>query len=235
MALFALLGIVGKVQDPHLLEILDLVATVVIPGGLVALLILLPFVDRNPSRRLSRRPWVLGITGLTMAGAIALSIYGQVNVQEQQVAHGIISPASAATTDKSGAPPVETAAATTATTGGGGGGGDLAAAMKDGASVFTNNCSGCHGAAGAGQPGVFPPLAGNAYVTGDVKAVIHTLNYGLAGPIKVGDASYNGQMPAWKGNLTDDQIAHVITYIRNSWGNKAPGVVTAKDVAAVAK
>ena len=235
MALFALLGIVGK-APPQYLEILDLVATVVIPGGLVALLLVLPFVDRNPSRRLSRRPWVLGITALTMIGAIGLSIYGQVNVQSQQFARGIGVPvAAAATTDsKTDAPPVDTSTSTTAAATGGSGGGNIAAAIKNGGPVYVANCSGCHGAAGAGQPGVFPPLAGNAYVTGDVKQVIHTVNYGLNGSITVGTATYNGQMPAWKGNLTDAQIADVITYIRNSWGNKG-SAVSAKDVAAVAK
>ena len=128
-----------------------------------------------------------------------------------------------------GAPPVEKAS-TMKTSGGGGAAGNAQA----GATVFSANCAGCHGAAGAGQAGVFPPLANNAYVTGDAKAVIHTLNYGLNGPIKVGDVNYNGQMPAWKGNLTDQQIADVITYIRASWGNKA-AAVSAADVTAVAK
>jgi ubiquinol-cytochrome c reductase cytochrome b subunit len=212
MALFALLNIVGGVQNPTLLEILDLAATVVIPGGLVLLLILLPFIDRNPSRRLSRRPWVLGLTAATMLGALALSVIGQVNVQTQQVLHGVAGPsvAQAATSASSDAAPAA------------------------GGTVYTSNCAGCHGAAGAGQPPTFPPLANNAYVTGDPKAVIHTLKYGLNGSIKVGDATYNGQMPAWKGTLSDQQIADVISYIRNSWGNKG-SAVTAAEVTAVAK
>jgi ubiquinol-cytochrome c reductase cytochrome b subunit len=231
MALFALLNIVGAVQNPALLEILDLFATVVVPGGLVLVLILLPFIDRNPSRRLSRRPWVLGLTAATMFGALALSVIGQVNVQVQQVAHGVAGPsvAQAATeTGPNGAPPVEKPGTQVAAAGGGAGN---AAA---GATVFGANCAGCHGAAGAGQPPVFPPLANNPYVTGDAKEVIHTLNYGLNGSIKVGSTTYNGQMPAWKGNLTDQQIADVITYIRSSWGNKG-SAVSAADVKAVAK
>jgi ubiquinol-cytochrome c reductase cytochrome b subunit len=230
MALFALLNIVGVVQNPTLLEILDLFATVIVPGGLVLVLILLPFIDRNPSRRLSRRPWVLGLTAVTMFSAVALSVIGQVNVQNQQVLHGVTGVAQAATpeTGPNGAPPVEKPGTQVAAAGGGAGN---AAA---GATVFSANCAGCHGAAGAGVPGAFPPLANNPYVTGDPKAVIHTLNYGLNGAIKVGSAAYNGQMPAWKGNLTDQQIADVITYIRSSWGNKAAGV-TAAEVTAVAK
>jgi mono/diheme cytochrome c family protein len=231
MSLFALLTIVGAVQNPTLLELLDLFATVVLPGGLVLLLILLPFIDRNPSRRLSRRPWVLGLTAATMFGALALSVIGQVNIQNQQVLHGVgpgVAEAATPAVGPNGAPPVEKAGTQVAAAGGGPGN---AAA---GGTVFTANCAGCHGAAGAGVPGAFPPLANNPYVTGDVKAVIHTLNYGLQGAIKVGSASYNGQMPAWKGNLTDQQIADVITYIRSSWGNKG-SAVSASDVAAVAK
>jgi len=235
MALFALLNIVGAVQNPTLLEILDLFATVIVPGGLVLVLILLPFIDRNPSRRLSRRPWVLGLTAATMLGALALSVIGQVNVQTQQVLHGVAGPglAQAATPALGVAAPVAAGGQVAAAGGGNAsssGGGNAAA----GGTVYSSNCAGCHGAAGAGQPGVFPPLANNPYVTGDPKAVIHTVNYGLSGSVKVGAATYNGQMPAWKGNLTDQQIADVITYIRSSWGNKAAGV-SAADVTAVAK
>jgi ubiquinol-cytochrome c reductase cytochrome b subunit len=228
MALFALLTIVGHVQNPELLELLDLFATIVLPGGLVLVLILLPFIDRNPSRRLSRRPWVLGLTALTMFGALALSVIGQVNVQNQQVLNGVAGPA-AALASTPAAPGAAAGGEKVATTGTASGGGSAA-----GGTVYGANCAGCHGAAGAGTAGAFPPLANNPYVTGDPKAVIHTLNYGLNGAIKVGAASYNGQMPAWKGNLTDQQIADVISYIRSSWGNKG-SAVTAADVKAVAK
>jgi len=184
MALFALLNIVGGIQNPQLLEILDLVATIIFPGILVLVLILLPFIDRNPSRRLTRRPWVLGLTALTMLGAVLLSVVGQVNVQTQQVLHGVAGGSVAqAATGGAGTQPAP-------------GGAPAGAA---GAPVYASNCAGCHGAAGAGQPGVFPPLADNPYVTGDPKAVIHTLNYGLNGAIKVGSASFSGMMPAWKG------------------------------------
>ncbi|MFN2461595.1 MAG: cytochrome b N-terminal domain-containing protein [Candidatus Velthaea sp.] len=239
MALYAMLGIVGQVQNETLLAILDVVATVILPGGLVALLILLPFIDRNPSRRLSRRPWVLGLTAATMAGALALSIYGQVNVQTQQVLHGVSGAAAAATTNKNDVPPVETGAvagggAVAGNAAGGSNSGNTTVATGSGATVYTANCAGCHGAAGTGQPGVFPPLAKNPYVTGNVKAVIHTVNYGLSGPIVANGGKYNSQMPAWKGNLTDAQIADVINYVRNSWGNKG-SLIKTSDVAAVKK
>ena len=153
------------------------------------MLIVLPFIDRNPSRRLSRRPWVLGITALVLVGAIGLSFFGQYHVEEQQALHG---------------PPV-VAAATTSTetnTAGGPPAGNAAA----GATVYTSNCAGCHGAAAAGQPGVFPPLANNPVVSAsDPKEIEHIVMYGLTGKITVEGKSFNGQMPAWKGNLSDSR------------------------------
>lgn len=106
-----------------------------------------------------------------------------------------------------------------------------AAALQAGSKVYTANCSSCHQATGKGQPGVFPPLAGNSVVTGPAADVISIVKNGKSGPITVKGTKYNGQMPAWKGTLSDGDIAAVVTYIRNSWGNKA-GAVTAAQVTA---
>ena len=100
--------------------------------------------------------------------------------------------------------------------------------------VFATNCTGCHGATGGGQPGVFPSLQANPYVSGDAKRVIHTVKFGLTGKIVAKGVKYDGQMPAWTGTLTDLQIANVISYIRTSWGNKG-SAVTAAQVSAVKK
>ncbi len=244
LALFDLLTIVGKFPDA-VVPTLDLVATVIFPGLLVGVLVLLPFIDRNPSRRISRRPWILGVTALTMVGAIGLSLHGQIGIQVAQASVGytppdinsFAAPAAVTTTGTTAGTAAAstgmTAGTTVASTGGAGGSAALPG-MALGATVYTANCSGCHAANGAGLAGQFPPLAKNDYTTGDVKAVIHTLNYGLVGKIKVNGADYNGQMPAWKGQLKDAEIAAVITYIRNSWGNKG-SAVTAADVAAGAK
>ena len=93
--------------------------------------------------------------------------------------------------------------------------------------MFTNNCAGCHGANGAGVPGLFPPLVDNPYESGDAKRVIHTVKYGLTGKIVVKGKTYNGAMPAWEGSLTDAQIADVITYVRTKW-NKSSAVTVAQ-------
>jgi mono/diheme cytochrome c family protein len=76
--------------------------------------------------------------------------------------------------------------------------------------------------------GAFPPLAGNAIVTGDPNAVIGIVANGLHGQIKVNGQVFNGAMPAWHGKLTDAQIAAVLTYIRTSWGNKASPITEAQ-------
>jgi mono/diheme cytochrome c family protein len=107
-----------------------------------------------------------------------------------------------------------------------------ATSMAAGGKVFTTNCSSCHQANGKGQPGVFPPLAGNPFVTGPADAVISVVKNGKSGPITVNGTKYNGQMPAWKGTLSDSDIAAVISYIRNSWGNKASAVTAAQVTAA---
>jgi mono/diheme cytochrome c family protein len=104
------------------------------------------------------------------------------------------------------------------------GGASTAAGQK----VYTTNCSSCHQANGKGQPSVFPPLAGNPVVTGPAAKVITIVKNGLSGKISVNGTTYNGQMPAWKGTLSDSDIANVITYIRNSWGNKASAVTAAQ-------
>jgi ubiquinol-cytochrome c reductase cytochrome b subunit len=230
LALYGLLRLAG--QTPAAVQpIANLFATVVIPGGVVALLILLPFIDRNPSRELSRRPWILGITAISLVIAIGLSLYSGLAVQKEQAESG-----------GGGAPAAAAAASNTLGTGSSAGGtanttgssGQVASASTHGASVFAANCSSCHGAAGAGQPGVFPNLAGNPDVVASNPAGIeHTLLYGLQGKV-IGGKSYAAQMPAWKGNLSNDDIAAVITYIRSSWGNKASAVTTA-DLAKITK
>ncbi len=103
-----------------------------------------------------------------------------------------------------------------------------------GATTYTANCASCHQPGGKGLAGSFPPLAGNPIVSGDSQKVIHIVKYGLSGKIMVGPDAYNGMMPPWGTQLSDDQIAGVITYIRSSWGNGA-SPVSAAEVAAVKK
>lgn len=90
----------------------------------------------------------------------------------------------------------------------------------DGKTVFQQNCATCHGADGKGQPGYFPPLAGNPDLLKDgVFPVLVVLN-GISGPITVEGRSYNGSMPAF-AHLSDADIAAVVNYIRDTWANKS--------------
>ncbi len=226
MALFSLLDVVGSAPG-WAVNFLSLFATILFPTLLIVLLVALPFIDRSPSRRLERRPWVIGSTAVVLGGAIILSFVGQYHVQEQQALHGL-SGAAVAATSNTGGGEFTVDKGTTGSAGGATTSGNAAA----GATVYTANCAGCHAANGMGQAGVFPPLAKNPVVVGDKTKVIHILNYGLNGSQQIEGATYNGQMPAWKGNLTPAQIANVITYIRSAWGNKA-GAVSAAEVSAV--
>jgi mono/diheme cytochrome c family protein len=97
-----------------------------------------------------------------------------------------------------------------------------------GQKTYEANCSACHNVNGSGQPGVFPPLAGNPMVTGSPDKVIAAVKNGLTGPTAVNGKTYDGAMPAWKGKLSNAEIAGVVTYIRASWGNKASAVTEAQ-------
>jgi ubiquinol-cytochrome c reductase cytochrome b subunit len=230
LALYASLDVAGTLPAT-IVPIATLVATIVGPTILIVLLIVLPFIDRNPSRRLSRRPWVLGVTAIVMLGAIGLSYIGQSNVYHQQLAHNIIGPNAPVALANAGGGELQTGpnGVNGSMAQSGGGTGNAPPAAGAGASVYSANCAGCHGATGTGVPGTFPPLANNPVVTGDPAKVIDIVKNGLNGvKITALGQTYQGTMPAWKGTLSNAQIAQVITYIRNAWGNKAAAVTEAQ-------
>ena len=103
-----------------------------------------------------------------------------------------------------------------------------------GQKVYAKNCASCHQASGQGVPGAFPTLHGTQWVTGNERRVINILISGLVGEIEVLGDTYNGNMPAWGNILSDNEIAGVVTYIRQNeeWGNQA-SEVTEEEVAAV--
>ena len=96
-------------------------------------------------------------------------------------------------------------------------------------------CFTCHQANGEGLAGQFPPLAGSDWVLGDKDRLIKISMYGLMGEIEVNGVKYNNVMAPPgipPGSLTDEQIANVLTYIRNDWGNSA-SAVSPEEVATV--
>ena len=108
------------------------------------------------------------------------------------------------------------------------------AVTADGGKVYANRCTSCHQPDAKGVPGAFPPLVGSDFVKGPPETAIRIVLHGLEGQITVGGQSYNGTMPAWKDQLTDAEIAAVISYERSLPGNRAPAI-TPDDVAAVRK
>ena len=195
----------------------ELVGTAVVPALGVGVLLLLPWIDRNRKRALNQRPYFLVLTVISVA---LVGIFGYIG--SSSITSRIAQSGGAGQTPVRGygAPPVGAEEAAAATTGAAPSG-----PVARGQAVYTQNCSSCHGASGAGTPGLAPPLDGNPFVTGDPSKVIAVLDNGLHGQAVMGK-SYGTQMPAWKGQLTPAQIADVISYIRGSWSNHA-SVVTA--------
>lgn len=88
--------------------------------------------------------------------------------------------------------------------------------------VFKTNCMACHQVNGQGIPGAFPPLAKSDFLNKDKIRAIKTVTGGLQGKVVVNGHEYNGVMPAW--SLSDEDIANVLTYAYNSWGNSGKEV-----------
>ena len=88
------------------------------------------------------------------------------------------------------------------------------------------HCVTCHQPNGAGLDPAFPSIAGSPWVTQDTDRLIKVSLYGLMGPLEVNGKKYDGQVPMtpFGGMLNDQEIASVLTYVRNSFGNKADPV-----------
>ncbi|MEO6001939.1 MAG: copper-containing nitrite reductase [Opitutus sp.] len=100
--------------------------------------------------------------------------------------------------------------------------------MERGNKVFLTTCFACHLATGEGIPGVFPPLAASDFLNADKDRAVRIVMKGLSGPITVNGKSYNNIMPP-QAQLNETEIADVVTYVLNSWGNKG-GTVSPDDV-----
>lgn len=96
--------------------------------------------------------------------------------------------------------------------------------------IYSQNCMACHQSEGQGIPNAFPPLAKADFLNADKTRAITTVRKGLTGPVIVNGATYNGVMPAW--TLSDDDIANVLTYVYNNWGNSGLEV-TPEEVSAI--
>lgn len=109
---------------------------------------------------------------------------------------------------------------------------ELAKSITRGKEVYTDACMACHMAKGEGVKGTYPPLAGADYLLKTPEKAIASIKFGLKGKIIVNNVAYDSMMP--NPNLENDEIADVMNYILNSWGNKSTKpMVTEKIVAAV--
>lgn len=107
--------------------------------------------------------------------------------------------------------------------------------ISHGEKKFNQNCASCHQTSGQGAPGVYPPLVGAQWALGSEERVINLVLYGLNGEISVKGNTYNGNMTAFGNHPSfrnDRDIAAVVSYVRNAWGNNA-SYVTAEQVEAV--
>lgn len=107
---------------------------------------------------------------------------------------------------------------------------ELSKSMARGKVVYEELCVTCHLADGKGIPSVFPPLAGADYLLKNQKESIRSIKFGQQGEITVNGTTYNNVM-APQG-LSDAEIADVMNYILNSWGNKGK-MVTVEEVGKV--
>jgi cytochrome c6 len=86
----------------------------------------------------------------------------------------------------------------------------------EGKKLFEDTCDDCHRTNGQGLPDKFPALDKNAFVVGEPTKVIDTVLNGRKGKL--------GQMPTWKETFNDQQLAAILTYVRQAWSNKGTAI-----------
>ena len=109
----------------------------------------------------------------------------------------------------------------------------LKQSILDGEEIYQDFCLQCHLDNGKGVENAFPPLAKSDYLQNNIEVSIQGVKYGLRGEITVNGKTYNGVMV--NQGLDEEEIADVMNYILNSWGNKAEGQITVAQVLEVQK
>lgn len=101
--------------------------------------------------------------------------------------------------------------------------GGLAARIAAGKEVYTKYCLTCHQADGYGVPNMNPPLIRTEYVLGDKARIIKIVLNGFKDDVEINGNTYSNTMPAFD-YLKDEEVANVLTYVRNNFTNKASAV-----------
>lgn len=109
----------------------------------------------------------------------------------------------------------------------------LSESIKRGKEIYTDICVNCHLSNGEGKSKRYPPLAKSDYLMEKREASIRAIKYGVKGKVVVNGITYNKRMA--RQGLDADEIADVMNYITNSWGNKNLKMITIKEVEAVSK
>ena len=107
----------------------------------------------------------------------------------------------------------------------------LQASIDRGSLVYKDFCNQCHRPKGKGVGKSFPPLAGSNWLTEKREESIRGVKYGQKGEIEVNGKKYNGVMMPM--GLSDKEVADVMNYVMNSWGNTQEKMVTVEEVKAV--
>lgn len=107
---------------------------------------------------------------------------------------------------------------------------DINSIIQIGKNIFSSTCFACHQSTGLGIPGIFPPLAKSNFLNTNKERAIGIVLHGRTGPITVNGKKFNNTMPAQ--NLSDGQIAAVLTYVYHSFGN-SDKTVTKEEVSKI--
>jgi len=105
--------------------------------------------------------------------------------------------------------------------------------IASGREIYQDFCIQCHLNTGEGVSGVFPPLKASDYLINNIEKSIAGIKYGLNGEIIVNDEIYNSVMI--NQGLEDDEIADVMNFILNEWGNNFKKQITTKQVTEIKK
>ena len=108
-----------------------------------------------------------------------------------------------------------------------------AESIEAGAEIYQDFCIQCHLSNGEGVSGVFPPIKASDYLFENINRSIAGIKYGLKGEITVNDEIYDGVMA--NQGLEEEEIADVMNYILNQWGNQSEEFITPQQVATVPK
>lgn len=108
------------------------------------------------------------------------------------------------------------------------------ASIERGEKIYTQYCLSCHQVDGTGVPQLNPPLKNSVYVIGEESKLISIVTHGFNDGVEINGDTYTNPMPPVGANFKDEEIADVLTYVRNSFGNHT-GAISAGQVKALRK